>query len=523
MEIIIGIIIGALIGGGTAFSLLKQKENQGLIEAEKRLLSVKQEIVASESEMKSKQMEAKDASMKAKDEAREIVSEAKTQAHEMKVELEKEKTRVEGREQQVETKDKDLDKKFAQIEEMKKGLEDKDKTLDEERKRIEKALEEQDKKLEEISKMPKTEAKELLLNRVEDQTKTVLLKQMEKAEADVKEDAQKKAQKIICQAIQRYASEVASENMTMMVDLPNDEMKGRIIGREGRNINALERVTGIDIVVDDTPNAIMVSGFDMARRYVAKRLIEKLIEDGRVHPARIEELAEKVRGDTNNLIKEMGEKTLIEMGISGIHPDLVKILGRLRFRTSYGQNQLKHAQEVAYICMSMASELGIDPEKAKIAGLFHDIGKAIDHEIEGGHAVIGYEILKKYGVDEEIAYAVGSHHEDMPINSSLGFIVCAGDAISGARPGARRENSDSYVKRLKGLEAIAKSFDGVEIAYAVQAGRELRIQVNPSKIDDYGAKKLSIDIAGKVEKDMTYPGQVKVHVIRETREIEFAK
>jgi ribonucrease Y len=516
MEIIIGIVIGVLGTGGVGFFLLQEKQNKKLIEEERKLLEFKQEITKVNAEIQTNKIEAKDV-------ANDIIRSAKEQSHEIKVENEKEKTRIELQERDLEKKDKVLDEKFLQIESIKKDLEAKDGKLDEERKRIEHALQEQDKKLEEISHVSQAEAKELLLTSVENQTKQVLLKQMEKAEAEVKEESQKKAQKIICQAIQRYASEVASENTTMMVDLPNDEMKGRIIGREGRNINALERVTGIDIVVDDTPNAIMVSGFDMARRYVAKRLIEKLIEDGRVHPARIEELAEKVRSDTNNLIKEMGEKTLVEMGISGIHPDLVKILGRLRFRTSYGQNQLKHAKEVAYICMSMASELGIDPEKAKIAGLFHDIGKAIDHEIEGGHAVIGYEVLKKYGVDEEIAYAVGSHHEDMPINTSLGFIVCAGDAISGARPGARRENSDSYVKRLKELEDIATSFEGVEIAYAVQAGRELRIQVNPSKVDDYAAKKMSIEIAAKIEKNMTYPGQIKVHIIRETREIEFAK
>ena len=516
MEIIIGIVIGVFVAGGVGFFMLQEKQNKKLMEEERKLLEFKQEITKIDSEIQTKKIEAKDA-------ANEIIRSAKEQSHEIKIENEKERTRIELQERDLEKKDKLLDEKFLQVESVKKDLESKDEKLNEERKRIEQALQEQDKKLEEISHVSQEEAKELLLKSVENQTKQVLLKQMEKAEAEVKEESQKKAQKIICQAIQRYSSEVASENTTMMVELPNDEMKGRIIGREGRNINALERVTGIDIIVDDTPNAIMVSGFDMARRYVAKRLIEKLIEDGRVHPARIEELAAKVRSDTNNLMKEMGEKTLVEMGISGIHPDLVKILGRLRFRTSYGQNQLKHAKEVAYICMSMASELGVDPEKAKIAGLFHDIGKAIDHEIEGGHAVIGYEVLKKYGVDEEIAYAVGSHHEDMPINTSLGFIVCAGDAISGARPGARRENSDSYIKRLKELEDIAKSFEGVEIAYAVQAGRELRIQVNPSKVDDYAAKKMSIDIASKIEKNMTYPGQIKVHIIRETREIEFAK
>ena len=512
MDIFLWLILGVAVGGGAMFFFSKQQENKQLVEEEKKLLSLQKQILATESDIKDKRAEAK-----------EIIHEAKAEVNEIKIGLEKDKSRVEEKEIQLEKKDKQLDKKFEDIETYKERLQKKEDELGAERENMKKALDEQKAKLEEIGHMSQEEAKNHLLEMVEQDTKNLLLRQMERAEADVKEDAKKKAQKIICQAIQKYGAEVASESTTTIVELANDELKGRIIGREGRNINAIEHVTGVDVIVDDTPNAIMISGFDLVRRYMAKTLIEKLIEDGRIHPARIEEMFEKVRKETNELLKEFGEKVLLEMGISGIHPDLVKILGRLRFRTSYGQNQLKHAQEVAYLCSTMAAELGVDEEKAKLAGLFHDLGKAIDHEIEGSHAMIGYEVLKKYGVDEEVAYAVGAHHEDMPIKSPLDYIVCAADAISGARPGARRESMEAYIKRLKELEGIATSFKGVDKAFAIQAGREVRVMVNPAELDDYETKKLTLEIAKKIEKDMTYPGQIKVHVIRETRDTEFAK
>lgn len=512
MDIFLWLLIGTAIGGGVAFFLLKQRENTKLVEEEKKLLELQQHILKAESEVKDKRSEAKD-----------IIHEAKTQANEIKIELEKEKSRIEEKEQYLEKRELELDKKFSSVEEYKERLAKKEEDIESAKEEMKQALNAQKTKLEEIARMSQDEAKEKLLGMVEQDTKNLLLKQIERTELELKEDAKKKAQKIICQAIQRYGAEVASENMTTTVELANDELKGRIIGREGRNINAIEHITGVDVIVDDTPNAIMISGFDLVRRYMAKTLIEKLVEDGRIHPARIEEMFEKVKQETNELLKDFGEKALLEIGVSGIHPDLVKILGRLRFRTSYGQNQLKHAVEVAYICSAMAAEIGVDEEKAKLAGLFHDIGKAIDHEIEGSHAMIGYEVLKKYGIDEQVAYAVGAHHEDMPIQSALDYIVCAADAISGARPGARRESMEAYVKRLKELESIATSFEGVDKAFAIQAGREVRVMVNPAVLDDYETKKLTMNIAQKIEKDMTYPGQIKVHVIRESREIEFAK
>lgn len=520
---ILWILLGLAIGGGGAFFALKQQQNEKLLIEEKKLLEVQQQLLKTETEIKEKRIEVREVEQKAKADAREITDSAKAEAGEIKMALEKEKTRNEEKEQYLQKKERELDDKFKLVEEYKEKVSEKETHLEEERNRMKQALEEQKSKLAEIAHMSQDEAKNTLLEKVEQDTKNVLLKQMEKAEYELKEDAHKKASKIICQAIQKYSAEVASENMTTIVELANDEIKGRIIGREGRNINAIEHITGVDVIVDDTPNAIMISGFDLMRRYVAKLLIEKLIEDGRIHPARIEELYQKVHNETNEFIREIGEKTLLEMGITGLHPDLVKILGRLHFRTSYGQNQLKHAQEVGYICMSLANEVGVDPEKAKLAGVLHDIGKAVDHHIEGGHAVIGYEMLKKYGVNEEVAYAVGSHHEDMPINTALGYIVCAADAISGARPGARRESLENYIKRLKDLEDIAMSFKGVTQAFAVQAGREVRILINPAEVDDYGTKKLALEIAGKIEKDMNYPGQIKVHLVRELREIEFAK
>ena len=520
---ILWIIFGIIIGGIFTMLFLKSKESSKIILEEKKLLDIKNQVLEQDTIFKNREIERKTLFNQAKDESRSIIEKAKAEASELKINLEKEKTRIETHEKTLEKQEKQLDSKVSSLENQKNQLTKKEEELAVELKKLKESNNKQKEALASIANLSEEEAKNLLLEQVEKDVKDVLLKQMEKTESDLKKDAEKNAQKIICQAIQRFASEVASENTTTLIELPSDEIKGRIIGREGRNINTIEKVTGVDIIVDDTPGSIMISGYDLVRRYTAKKLIEKLIEDGRIHPARIEELVTKAQEDTNKIIQEFGEKTLMEMGISNVHPDLAKILGRLRFRTSYGQNQLKHAKEVAYLCMAMANELGIDPEKAKIAGIFHDIGKAVDHEIEGGHAMIGYEILKKYKIDDEIAYAVGSHHEDMPINTPLGFIVCAGDAISGARPGARKESIENYIKRLQELEGIANSFKGVRQSYAMQAGREIRVLVDPSDLDDYESKKLALDVTKKIEKDLTYPGQIKVHVIRETREIEFAK
>jgi ribonuclease Y len=340
---------------------------------------------------------------------------------------------------------------------------------------------------------------------------------------DVKEDAQKEARNILAQAIQKLASDVTSESTQTIVELPNDDIKGRVIGKEGRNINAFEHLTGVDVIVDDTPNAIMISGFDLVRRYVAKRALEKLVEDGRIHPARIEQIVEETKEQVHQMMKEFGEKAAFEMGITGLHPDLIKIIGRLRFRTSYGQNVLKHSMEVGFLSAHLATSIGADPQVAKVAGFLHDIGKAVDHEIEGSHALIGADILRKYGLPENVIHAVEAHHEEMPLNSPEAFVIMAADAISAARPGARSETVETYIKRLKDLETLATSFKGVEKAYAIQAGREVRVFVKPEIIDDMAAIKLSHELARKIETELAYPGTIKVQIIRETRAVEVAK
>ncbi len=514
--IILYVLLGIVFWGLVVFLLNKQQQNHRLAIEEQKLKTIQQDITKSENEKKQKENEAREILKEAKNEVRGLLENAKSEVREMKQDLDKSNKRIEEKELRIENKEKDLDKKVEMIQDQKANIKSKEEELDN-------ALDNQKQELEKIAKLTQEEAKEELIVRVEKQTSEVLSKKIDIIQKDLEEDSKKKSQEIITQTIQRYAADVATEKMITIVELQNDEMKGRIIGREGRNINSIEQATGVDVIVDDTPNVIMISGFDLLRRYVAKTLIEKLLEDGRIHPARIEELAEKVRQETNDLIKETGEKALLELGITGIHPDIVKILWRLHFRTSYGQNQLNHCTEVAHIAGSIAEQIGYDVQKAKTAGLLHDIGKAVDHTIEGGHAEIGYKILKKYNVEEEIAKSVGAHHADMVMDTPLDFIVAASDAISGARPGARRESFDAYVKRLRQLEDVANSFEGVKQTYAIQAGREVRVLVNPEKVDDFQAKKLSLDISQKIEQDLNYPGQIKVQVIRETRTIEFAK
>lgn len=386
-----------------------------------------------------------------------------------------------------------------------------------------KLLEETKRQLEKSANMTEKEARESLLQAIEEDAKVHGAKIVRAIEETTREDAEKLAKRIISIAISRYSSEYVPERTTSSVTLPSDELKGRLIGREGRNIRALEQATGCDLIIDDTPETVVVSCFDPVRRHIGKTVLENLVADGRIHPGRIEELVEKVTSQVNNQIKDAGEKALLELGIVAMHPELVKTIGQLQFRYSYSQNQYHHVIEVGHLCGLMAAELGLDVKKAKRAGLLHDIGKALTHEIDGSHAVIGADLIQKYGEAPDIVYAVRAHHEDVKPESWLDFLVIGADAISGARPGARREQLDNYVKRLGDLERIANNFPGVERSFAIAAGRELRVMVENSRITDEQAVMLSRDIAKQIESDMTYPGQIKVTVIRETRATTLAK
>jgi len=416
----------------------------------------------------------------------------------------------------IDRKDKDIERREHSIGSREKNIETKEKELDG-------LLHEEKEKLQRVSGMTREEARQLLLKRLEDEVKQEAALMIKRTEDEAREKADKEARKIIGLAIQKCAAEHTVETTVSVVNLPSDDMKGRIIGREGRNIRALEVATGIDVIIDDTPGAVILSGFDPIKRQIAKMALERLLEDGRIHPGRIEEVVEKAKKDLENLIREEGEKALFETGLHGMHPELVKLLGRLKFRTSYGQNVLQHSKEVAYLMGVMAGELKLDSTLAKRIGLLHDIGKAVSHEIEGTHSKIGSDLARKYGESENICHAIEAHHQDIEAKTLLAVMSQAADAISASRPGARRETLEIYIKRLEKLESIADSFKGVEKAYAIQAGREIRVIVQPEKINDAQAAVLARDITKKIEEGMEYPGQIKVTVIRETRAVEYAK
>lgn len=416
----------------------------------------------------------------------------------------------------MERKDKDLDRRDQSLVEKEKQMHAKEKVLEG------MVLEEKD-KLQKVSGMTKDEARQILLKRLEDDVKQEAAIMIKRVEEEAKEKADKEARKIVGLAIQKCAVEHTVETTVSVVNLPSDEMKGRIIGREGRNIRALEIATGVDVIIDDTPGAVILSGFDPVKREIAKLSLERLLEDGRIHPGRIEEVVEKIKKEMEKTIAEEGEKALFDSGLHGIHPEIVKLLGRLRYRTSYGQNVLQHSKEVAYLMGVMANELKLDFTLAKRIGLLHDIGKAVSHEVEGTHAKIGSDLARKYSEPENICHAIEAHHQDIEPKTLLAVLAQAADAISAARPGARRETLETYVKRLEKLESIADSFKGVEKAYAIQAGREVRVIVQPDKITDAQAAVMARDITKKIEEGLEFPGQIKVTVIRETRAIEYAK
>ncbi len=513
---IILFIAGLGLGAGAIYFVLTRV-------GAKRLLAVQEEAerIKNEADADGKRI-LKEAELQAKDYAYQAKQEFERDSKKVREEQKVLQDRLLHREETLDKKLEFLDRKEMDNQERVRKLQAQEQELKNREEKLQKLLGDAQKELERIAGMTATEAKKQLMDSLTEAAKHEAAKKIKQIEEETREEAEKKAKEILGLAIDRYAGDYVTERTVTVVALPNDEMKGRIIGREGRNIRALEALTGVDLIVDDTPEAVVLSSFNSVQREIARLSLERLIQDGRIHPARIEEIVNKAEKEVMDGIREAGQQATFDLGVHGINPELIKLIGRLKYRTSYGQNQYQHAMEVAFLCGIMASELGMNVKKAKRAGLLHDIGKAVDHEVEGPHAQIGAELAKKYGESPGVVEAIGGHHNDDP-GGLLGNLVQAADALSGARPGARREMLETYVKRLEDLEKIANSFKGIEKSYAIQAGREIRILVESEKISDDEALILSKDIARKIEGELTYPGQIKVMVIRETRAVEFAK
>ena len=514
---LLGAVIGLAIAVPCTYLVVRFIQKNNTSKSASQAKSILEEAKAEAKNLK------KEAVLEAKEETLRLTSECEQEIKARRAEVQKSENRISQREEFLDKKEETLEKKNELLEKAKSDLANKE--LD-----LQKRIEEQDKiydkmtaELERISKLTREEAKKELIAKYEDEAKKDAAILIREIENNAKEEAGKKAKEIVTLAIQKTAVDHTSEVTVTTVDLPNDEVKGRIIGREGRNIRALEAATGVDLIIDDTPEAVVVSSFDPVRREIARLSLEKLILDGRIHPARIEEMVEKVTKDIENTIKEEGEAAVFDAGIHGLHPELVKLLGRLRYRTSYGQNVLKHSLEVSYLSGLIAAEVGANIQIAKRGGLLHDIGKAIDHETEGTHVSIGIDVCTKYKESKEVIHCIAAHHGGVEYESLEAIIVQTADAISSSRPGARRESLEAYIKRLTQLEEIANGFKGVDTSFAIQAGREIRIIVKPEEVSDEQALFMAKDIAKKIEKEMEYPGQIKVNVIRETRNVDYAK
>lgn len=506
LVILIGLAVGALLGLGLGYvlsNLITKKKVEAAEEAAKATLT------EAERQGKEIQVEAKDAALKMREDA--------------EAEVKRRQREVQRQEQRLQSRRDRLDRRIDSLENRERRIATLEKESEAQVARLDEMVSEQLHELERVAQLTTEEAKEVLLDRIRDDARRDAARVVREVEAQAQEEADRKAREIITLAIQRVASDQVAEVTVSSVPLPNDEMKGRIIGRGGRNIRTIENITGVDLVVDDTPEAVIVSSFDPVRREVARLALSRLVVDGRIHPGRIEKVVEKARQEVEVIVREEGERAAYEAGVHGLHPEFIKLLGRLKFRSSYGQNCLQHSLEAAYLTGIMAAELGGNVPLAREAGLLHDIGKAVDHQVEGPHALIGADIARRLGASDELVNAIGAHHAEEEPQTLEAVLVQAADAISASRPGARRETLENYIRRVRALEEIAHSFDGVDEAYAIQAGREIRIIVQPDSVGDAESTLLARDVAKKVEEGLDYPGQIKVTVIRETRAVDFAK
>jgi ribonuclease Y len=513
---IVGLLVGTVLALG--FGVMRGKQRRDQVEtAQSAAARIIEEAKKDAAAIK------KEAEIAAKDSVLKEKGDFEKEVRETRRELQNQEKRLIGKEESIDKRIESVDKRESELTRRDQSLKSREKNIEEKLAEYDHHIDEARRQLEQVAGMTREEAKKSLIDQMVDEAKHESAKRIRVIEEESKEDAVRKSQKIIALAIERLAGDFVAERSVTVFPLPNDELKGKIIGREGRNIRALEAATGIDLIVDDTPETVVISGHNPIRREIARLSLEKLVSDGRIHPGRIEEVVRKSEQELDEAIREAGQKAIFDVGVHGVHPEIVKLLGRLKYRYSYAQNVLLHSIEAAFICGAMAAELGLNEKQARRAALLHDIGKAVDHEVEGSHALIGAELARKYGESPKIVNAIAAHHEDVKAETILAPLVDAADALSGARPGARREMMESYTRRLEDLEKITNSFKGVEKSYAVQAGREIRVMVQHDIVNDDEASRMAREIARKIENEMTYPGQIKVTVIRELRSVEFAK